>query len=392
MGFGLGKVKKGSTLNKQHAIKKRPRNKHGSANTRKKRLEEDIDNMQVDSLEKNNTSEALFQRIRKKKSIQSKNFKDANKEEKTRVAVRQKSDHKLILYFFEQLLLKHHIDERFPFDCEEVSHGIDFLFDSPMNATKFMEFCETVIPCRSTKRKENDFFVELGSVCVGDVVCLPQRLYNKIGGKLGPIVICCKVSREYHFIDPKNGSGFKMNAQDFFKYEVKPLFSYRQMEKFIVLDVRITEGKIIKKKYVQGEVQVQKNSQVGQHLDSMPITCNCHFSHIIQPGDIVLGYDFINSNSTDDIESTFKRVNFADIILIRRYEELSKKRIFELQSLCLEREDDFEHFLDEIEIDKEMRSNINLYKNPNYEPPAGESKLRRMVGVSLDELLEGLSL
>lgn len=355
-------------------------------NKQQKRKNEEDNFDQMDVIVGNNTQQPTHDHKKKKK-------KEDLTDVIATVKLRQKSNHKKSLYYLEQLILKHKIHDMYSFDVKEVSHGCDFLFYKSNEASKFIDFIKSLLPVFVTQNKDSENFkMELCQVTKYDVVCLPPGLYNSMGN-FGPIIVCFKVNTSLYFIDPNTLMAGEVNTEQFFHKEksaFKPLFQTPPV-KYLVMDIE----KLYDQKnggFQLARVQVCKESEIG--IDNQGTSTMTHLGNILQPGDLVFGYDLKNANLNDENLESYKQIKIPDVILTRKYYERPNKRFWLLRKWKIEREDDYEEFLDELEEDKEMRSKINLYKDNNMKMDTDEheKKLKNIPHVSLEELLDNLKL
>ena len=132
-----------------------------------------------------------------------------------------------------------------------------------------------------------------------------------------------------------------------------------------------------------------------------------HLGSILQPGDTALGYFLTNANYNSDHFASLAQGRIPDIILVKKTypnrRKKSKARHWKLRSIAKEAgedgetsgargaigrmggrdqkkvEEDYEHFLRDLEEDPELRSGINLYKATDVRmaPPDVEKKASR---------------
>jgi hypothetical protein len=126
-------------------------------------------------------------------------------------------------------------------------------------------------------------------------------------------------------------------------------------------------------------------------MNDIQFTCMTHLGGLLAPGDAVLGYDLTNTNFNFSEEEQRTLVNhfraedhtkaFPDIILVRKsYERKGKERFWKLKNLQTQNGDevhmtgkgkvireetqydaDLEDFYQQVEADREMRQQMNLY-------------------------------
>jgi nonsense-mediated mRNA decay protein 3 len=148
--------------------------------------------------------------------------------------------------------------------------------------------------------------------------------------------------------------------------------------------------------------------------------------YLMKAGDICLGYDLTETQLVDDEAEEMRAAgNLPDVVIVRKLyggvatgeANAAKMRVFRLQRLDVEVAEDMkspkarknadsedmdeEDFLREVEADREMRGNMNLYKSETVsrDKPRDDSECMQEEdddeddqGVKLDELLDGLVL
>lgn len=159
------------------------------------------------------------------------------------------------------------------------------------------------------------------------------------------------------------------------------------------------------------EVEVVRNSDFG--LNDTKFMAISHLGNILKPGDIVMGYDLTTANFNDNDLTALndKQVmNLPDVILVRKLfvKRQKKKRTWHLKTMegvedsapnrkvdSGAAEKEYEHFLEELEQDKSMRSKVNLYRTEDTVTTTDETDMEgedEMPSVPLDELLDDLTL
>lgn len=343
--------------------------------------------------------------------------------------VRQKVDHKKTFYFLEQLIIKHNAHAN-TISIKEFPDGVDFYFGHRSHALKFIDFLNAVAPIRyksaeklisqddrsNTYNYNYTFSVEIAPVCKDDLVCLPTKVANSLSN-ISPLVLCSKISSLVHLLDPFTLKTTEVICATYWKYEFKPIMNSRQLIEYIVLDVtprNVTHGKLS-----LADVQVARNSDFGSN-DTLFYT-STHLGNILKPGDLALGYDLSTANFNDIDVQSIKKFNFPDVILVKKsYPKDGKKsRYWKLKSLDKEQENfkksdvvkqehEYEEFLQEVEVNPEMRSQMNIYKVPGAEDLVAQNQQQKKHAASqmddgegedddgneikLDELLEEMTL
>ncbi|KAG2377981.1 hypothetical protein C9374_008603 [Naegleria lovaniensis] len=429
-------------------VKKPPTKKTDVPSSQKKR---GVDMMSISDFEDtkvhegNNYQEQIHTSKKKKKAnriTQKKKRANIIASDKPLVQIRQKTSHERALYYLEQLILKHQITKRFPhLAFEKVAHGFDIYYrpnvhvddeiNQNANATqdtestniiKFITLLSNLLPIRDLQNKSvmtgafqkgrlgggvqgtslsmesnNDsdkYYIEIAPIYTGDLVCLPQRLYNS-SGQIGPLVICYKVTNSLYFIDPYTLKTLEVSAQTYFQAPFRPLLTSTQLLEYTINDVEMKrnhKGRVVSAqsgRFQLGEVTAVKTSELGISHD---IQTFCHLSHLLEAGDIVYGYDLKNSNLNNEDLLSYKKLVLPDVIIVRKKYDWDTQRIWTLKHFCMEPEGkDYETFLNELEEDQDLRSKVLLFKHENSDSLAskikfdGEGKNPR---VKLEELLE----
>ncbi|CAL9019264.1 unnamed protein product [Prunus brigantina] len=159
------------------------------------------------------------------------------------------------------------------------------------------------------------------------------------------------------------------------------------------------------------DAQVARVSDFGKNDTIFNI--KTHLGHLLNPGDYALGYYLYGANSNDVELEKYKGLVIPDAILIKKsYEEKRQKKHAKarpwklIKSLGMEVDDkakldqekvdsEYEQFLKDLEENPEMRLNISLYHNEEYQL----SEMASMTddgedapSVPLEELLADLEL
>ncbi|MED6113409.1 hypothetical protein PIB30_070523 [Stylosanthes scabra] len=340
------------------------------------------------------------------------------------VQLRQHVSHRRTFFYLEQLILKHDAAAS-AIRIKETDQGIDFFFSNRSHAVKFVEFLGKVAPVKyrhdkqlvSHDPKSNNynykytFSVEISPICREDLICLPSKVAVSLGN-LGPLVICTKVSNNIALLDPFTLRHCFLDADQYWRASFKSLLTSRQLVEYIVLDVEVNhsaEVTIAGTKYVLAEAQVARVSDFGKNDTIFSI--KTHLGHLLSPGDYALGYDLYGANTNDIEMDKYRGLVLPEAVLVKKsYEEKrqkkrSKPRSWKLKSLAMEVEDkgrfeqdkktsEYEQFLKDIEENPELRFNISLYRNKEYQPSemASVTDGEEVPSVPLDELLADLDL
>ncbi|PAV87908.1 hypothetical protein WR25_03686 [Diploscapter pachys] len=319
------------------------------------------------------------------------------------VQVRQKAEFKKTLFYLEQLLLKHKAHK----DCtgvKPVPTGIDFYFPKLQDARKFVDFLVTVLPCKyqyaqelvshDTKNNTYDykhtFCVDIVPICRDNVVCLPKKVAQALGN-MSQIVVCQRVSNVISLIDPNNLQLADIQGCNFWRDPFETLCGPKQLTEFYVMDVELVQNfqrnaghGLISKKHELADVWLQRSDQVGA-ADAEQFSTRTHLGHLLNPGDLVLGFDVKNCNVNNRIFDDMKADNIPDVVIVKKVYDRSRraaKRQWKLKRLVVGGNiagnetdsvaDEFQRFIEDVEEDPVMREHINIYKDS--EKVVGDAK------------------
>ena len=331
------------------------------------------------------------------------------------VQVRQKVNHKRTFLYLEQVILNHnaHVDT---VNIKSRPDGLDFYFTSRNPALKFLRFLENVVPLQSKSSEQLitqdihsnsstykfTFSVEIVPICKDDLIFLPKSTSKHFGG-IGPFLLCTKVGTSLHFIDPfHHEAPLEMSASVYWRDPFVPIFSSsaKSLVEYYILDIEPQDRIEIEsgKKFIWADAIVAKVSDYN--ASTPPIHARTHLGRILRPGDIALGYCIAtaNTNNEDLIEYSQKH-ELPDVVLVRKsyahLREPGKNRSWKLKNLPMEidegmhdeKDDDHERFMEEIEEDADMRTNIALYKSSQAQSTAGNE-----IEIPIEQLLDDLDL
>lgn len=273
--------------------------------------------------------------------------------------------------------------------------------------------------------------VEICPLCKEDLLFLPSRTARNLGN-ISRLVLVKNITNHIHIIDPLTGQTAQMNPEAFWRDPIRPIITAARSRfvRYIVLgkDAIILERNVSKRSATRrnksklASLTVAKEEDLG--INDVQIEERSHVGYLMKAGDISVGYDLTDVQFVDDdAEDARAAGKFPDVVMLRKLyggvatceADAAKQRVFKLQKLDAEAVEatkakkakrdkenddvDEEDFLREVEADKEMRLNMNLYKTevamkmeddddnksttPDYED---DQKVR------LDELLDGLVL
>ncbi|XP_042314467.1 60S ribosomal export protein NMD3 [Sceloporus undulatus] len=260
------------------------------------------------------------------------------------VQIRQKTLHKKTFFYLEQLILKHRLHQN-TLRIKEIHDGLDFYYSSKQHAQKMVDFLQCTVP-----------FAEI-------------------------------------------------DGNTYWRHPFNSLFQPKQLEEFIVMDIsRIRERKqsagagMLSTRHTLAEAWVQKTSELNTDHQYF---CRTHLGHLLNPGDLVLGFDLVNCNLNDEFANKMNPQNIPDVILIKKSYDRTKRqrrRNWKLKELERDREgmdtDDerqYQDFLEDLEEDETIRKNVNIYKN-SVIPVESDTDDEGIPRISLAEMLEDLQI
>lgn len=233
-----------------------------------------------------------------------------------------------------------------------------------------------------------------------------------------------------HLIDPLSGQTAQLSPDAYWRDPIRPIITAgrSRFTRYVVLgkEAVILERNVSKKSATRrnkeklATLTVAKEDDLG--LNDVQIEERSHVGYLMKAGDIAVGYDLVDVQLVDDeAEEARAAGKLPDVVMLRKLyggaatneADAAKQRMFKLQRLEADNVDaskakkamkdkendemDEEDFLREIEADKEMRLNMNLYKTEiamkkEKEGVAVEDDEDDDQQVRLDELLDGLVL
>lgn len=339
------------------------------------------------------------------------------------VQIRQKVPHKRTFLYLEQLILKHnaHVDT---ISIQETKDGLDFFYSQRNHAAKMLEFLGAVAPIRSKRSEELisidtqsglssykfTFSVEIAPICRDDMVILPKKLANQMGG-ISRVVLCSKVTNSLQFLDPNTLHTADLPALVYWRAPFPALLDATQLVEFVVLDVEPTGD--VRGKHVLADITVVRAADLGANDQTFYV--RSHLGGILHAGDSVMGYYLATANLNSDLWDSLDQDNTPDVVLIKKHynrkSRAKQNRRWKLKRMAREHNDivanddsrqarqeheraekDYELFLQDLEEDNEMRHAINLYKadpapaQPDEMDDEDEDDDAPQIGV--DELLD----
>jgi nonsense-mediated mRNA decay protein 3 len=286
---------------------------------------------------------------------------------------------------------------------------MDFYFPDKGKAARFISFLENVVPIKtkvskkliSTDDKSNisnykyTNYVEICPLCKDDLLYLPSKTARNLGN-ISRLVMVKNISNVIHLIDPLSGQTAAMSPEVFWRDPLRPVITAARsrLTRYIVLgkEAVVLERNVSKKgtsrrnRSKLAAVTLAKEEDLG--INDVQYEERSHVGYLMRSGDVCEGYDLKELQFVDDdAEEGRSAGKLPDVVVVRKLyggvatneADAAKKRIFRLQRLDVdvaesmrsrsakkdqEMEDmDEEDFLREVEADREMRVNMNLYKS-----------------------------
>jgi len=214
------------------------------------------------------------------------------------------------------MILKHKAHES-TLGIKPNHEGIDFFYANEGQGRKMVDFLMSVVPCKYQVSKEvisqdihNGVFnckftysVEIVPVCKDCVVCLPPKLAHQLGG-IGQLCIVQRVSQIIHLINPFTAQIAEVSASSYWRTPFQALGGTKQLSQFIVMDIEIIHDYekpsfagqgATSFKHVLADIWIARPNEIGVK----DIHTRTHLGHLLNAGDIVLGYFAIVDNTCD---------------------------------------------------------------------------------------------
>ncbi|KAJ0402209.1 hypothetical protein P43SY_008073 [Pythium insidiosum] len=329
-----------------------------------------------------------------------------NQSWKAVVQVRQRVDHKRTFFFLEQLILKHRAHEKTS-NIESHPDGVDFFFTERNHALRFVDFLRESVPLKlktakklisadnhsNTHNYKFTYSIEIAPVCKDDLVVLPVKLARLLGN-ISCLCLVQSVTSSIHVIDPFTTQTAEIDNEKYWKYPFRAIRSLKAMTDYTVLDsspMAIPSGGgrpiRVSRKTRLAEMEVARNSDFGVN-DTRFMTVS-HLAMLLHVGDTALGYDLTTSVFNDADLKPLEEAGIAlpDVVLVKKqFPRRVQKRVRNWKLKKMEgveqtgmrpadlnkEEADYEQFLDDLEEDREMRRQINVYKDESKMAEAQE--------------------
>ncbi|KAK3087048.1 hypothetical protein FSP39_000980, partial [Pinctada imbricata] len=353
------------------------------------------------------------------------------------VQIRQKTDHKKTFYYLEQLILKHKAHAN-TVNIKIVHDGIDFYYAQKQDARKMVDFLLQVVPCKYQTAQElvthdprnnvytykHTFSVEIIPVCKDNIVCLPPKLAMSLGN-ISPLCVCHRVTQSVHLIDPctlqvaeLNGTSYwrhpfqavlaEMNGTSYWRHPFQAVCSPKHLSEFMVIDIEVIPDRErphrtpVSTKHVLANVWLAKLTNTG--LSEQQFFTKTHIGHLLNAGDTVLGFDFVNANLNNAQLEKMKPEAIPDVVIVKKVfgdkAKRNKRRRWKLRHLhddlhleTSSNERDYTDFLEDLEEDNVYREHVNIYKDAaKIAVDQNDTDDEGLPQISLQEMLDDLHL
>ncbi|VVT54996.1 uncharacterized protein SAPINGB_P004367 [Magnusiomyces paraingens] len=334
------------------------------------------------------------------------------------IQVRQRVAHKRTFFYLEQLILKHKAHKN-TVNIQENKEGLDFYYNDRKYAVKMMEFLQSVIPVKVKKSEEFisqdthtskktfkfTYHVEIVPITKDDLVVLPKKIANSLGLLPTQLVLCRRIAHTIHFLDPTTIKTAELTAANYWKTPFGSLETMKNLTEYVVLDV--DQAGESRGNLVLCDVTVARSSDLG--VNDTTYYVRSHLGGIIHPGDTVMGYDLENANWNSELWDGLDKDRIPSVILVKKVydgegkRKAKKKRNWRLKRMAVEhnereqeraadavdvggkgggggggglnkqdaviarQERDYEDFLEELEQDEQLRSDVNFYADGDGE-------------------------
>ncbi|KAG7371142.1 NMD3 family protein [Nitzschia inconspicua] len=211
--------------------------------------------------------------------------------------------------------------------------GLDFYFLTLSDAQQFAQFLQRLAPLKiktssklvstdvknNTANMKHTLTCDMVPLCRDDLVLVHKESRSKLGGRLA---LVSKVASVIHLVDasPKRNCQLEVmevTAEGYHKignaYTV--LQTSERMIRFVVLDVELCDPSGEQalyegpssgvEKYALADVQLARESDLGSNDEVL--SCVTHLGNLLQPGDVVWGYDLIST--ADNLNTTVNKAS-----------------------------------------------------------------------------------
>jgi nonsense-mediated mRNA decay protein 3 len=238
--------------------------------------------------------------------------------------------------------------------------------------------------------------VEICPLCKDDLLYLPVRTARNLGN-IARLVMVQSISNVIHLIDPLSGQTAQLSADAFWRDPLRPVITAARsrMTRFVVLgkEAVVLERNVSKRSATRKQrsrlasLSLAREDDLG--VNDAQYEERSNVGYLMKSGDVCVGYDLTETQLVDDeAERMRSEGKLPDVVVIRKLyggvaageADAAKKRLWRLQRLDVEVAEsmrsaraakhdaeaddmDEEDFMREVEADRDMRSQMNLYKS-----------------------------
>ncbi len=238
--------------------------------------------------------------------------------------------------------------------------------------------------------------VEICPLCKDDLLYLPAKTARNLGN-ISRLVMVKSISNVIQLIDPLSGQMAQLSADAFWRDPLRPVITAARsrMTRFVVLgkEAIVLERNVSKRSASRKQrnrlasLTLAREDDLG--VNDKQFDERSNVGYLMKSGDVCVGYDLTETQFVDDeAESMRSSGKLPDVVVIRKLyggvaageADAAKKRLWRLQRLDVEVAEsmrsaraakldaeaddmDEEDFMREVEADRDMRSQINLYKS-----------------------------
>ena len=233
-------------------------------------------------------------------------------------------------------------------------NGFDFYFPSLDKARHFVNYLQGVAPMRtkttqslvSADSKNNTANIkhtlncDMVPLCRDDLIVV-ERKARGVGGLSGRLCLVLRVSSVVHLVDASPARDAEVSTRfadlhsDAYwrggeEKSYRLFLSPKRLARFVVLDVELCDGGARSghdgggasaAKFALADVEVVRESDFG--VTDETFRCVTHLGHLLNVGDVVLGYDLVSAVLSGTAESSSDgsfNSNFVmpDVVLVRK--------------------------------------------------------------------------
>lgn len=286
------------------------------------------------------------------------------------VQLRQKRDDdapKKGLVALEMALARNADVRKHVLSIDTTRNGFDFYFLNLHEAQSFASYLARVAPMRiktsqkmvsadaknNTANMKHTVTCDLVPLCRDDLIIIHKNAKGVLSGRMALVT---KVSSVVHLVDaaPKrsptvDGTKTELSPETYYKGGGDKLYPLVQtsarLTRFIVMDVELCSGEDVYGSsgnvddkdethannrglapLALADVEVARESEFGCSQDYERLHCVTHLGNLLQPGDVVLGYDLatlvLSGGAEFDMDKCFQSAFvMPDVVLVKKVKD-----------------------------------------------------------------------